>query len=189
MNLEQLYFIAEIIAALAVIISIIYLGIQIRNTRMQNNKDMYLNMSKFRSELTLKVASDKELSYVVAQGLSGEVKMTSNEYFRFSNFAFAYFVGYEVGFQRNQSNDMEEDIAKGLKDSLYWWLSFPGVQVFWKNNSEFGFSNKFKDYINKTINEVNSNNKNLLQAHLEFMKSAGERTPSNDANANSKENN
>tara|TARA_R110002049_G_scaffold58113_1_gene158405 strand:+ start:5094 stop:5324 length:231 start_codon:yes stop_codon:yes gene_type:complete len=63
MDLEQLYFIAEIIAALAVIISIIYLGIQIRNTRIQNQKEMYLNMSKFRSELTLNLASDKELSY------------------------------------------------------------------------------------------------------------------------------
>ncbi|WP_339896055.1 hypothetical protein [uncultured Algibacter sp.] len=175
MNLEQLYFIAEIIAALAVIISIIYLGVQIRNTRIQNKKEMYLDMSKFRSELTLKLASDKGLSYIVAQGLSAKSKMTPNEYFRFSNFAFAYFIGYEVAFQRNQSNDMDDDIAKGLKDSLNWWLSLPGVQVFWKNNSEFGFSNKFKNYINKSINEVNKNSKNQYQNHIEFMASAGER--------------
>jgi hypothetical protein len=175
MDLEQLYFIAEIIAAIAVIISIVYLGIQIRSTRLQNRKEMYLNMSKFRSELTLKLASNEELSYIVAQGLSGKVKMNPNEYFRFSNFAFAYFVGYEVAFQRNQSNDMDEDIAKGLKESLIWWLSFPGVQVFWKNNSEFGFSNKFKNYINKSINEVNSTSNNEFQTQLEFMKSAGER--------------
>ena len=45
MNLEQLYFIAEITAAIAVIISIIYLAIQIRNTRIQNMKEMHLDMS------------------------------------------------------------------------------------------------------------------------------------------------
>lgn len=111
MNLEQLYFIAEITAAIAVIISIIYLAIQIRNTRIQNMKEMHLDMSKFRSELTLNLASDKELSYIVAQGLSGKRDMDSNDYFRFSNFCFSYFSGYEVTFERNKSKDIDIDIA------------------------------------------------------------------------------
>ena len=72
MNLEQLYFIAEITAAIAVIISIIYLGVQIRNTRIQNKKEMHLDMSKFRSDLTLKLASYKELSYKVITYFSKE---------------------------------------------------------------------------------------------------------------------
>ena len=91
---------------------------------------MHLNMSKFRSELTLNLASYKDLSYMVAQGLSGKTEMNANDYFRFSNFAFSYFVGYEVAFQRNKSKNIDSDIAKGLKESLNWWLSFPGVQVF-----------------------------------------------------------
>ena len=175
MNLEQFYFVAEIIAALAVIISIVYLGIQIRNTRVQNKKEMHLGISKFRSEITLKLASDEELSYIVAQGLSGVSKMTPNEYFRFSNFAFSYFVAYEVAFQRNLSKDIDEDIAVGLKDSLNWWLSFPGVQVFWKNNLDFGFSTKYKDYIGHLIETIIENNKNHHQSHIDFMASAGVR--------------
>ena len=175
MNLEQFYFVAEIIAALAVIISIVYLGIQIRNTRVQNKKEMHLGISKFRSEITLKLASDEELSYIVAQGLSGVSKMTPNEYFRFSNFAFSYFVAYEVAFQRNLSKDIDEDIAVGLKDSLNWWLSFPGVQVFWKNNLDFGFSTKYKDYIGHLIETIIKNNKNHHQSHIDFMACAGVR--------------
>jgi len=175
MDLEKLYFIAEIIAALAVVISIIYLGLQIRNTRVQNKKEMYLSMSKFRSELTLKLASDKELSHIVAEGLSAKSKMGPNEYFRFSNFAFTYFISYEVAFHRGQSKDVDADIAGGLKESLSWWLTFPGVQTFWKNNSEFGFSSKFKDYINELINQINSKKTNLIQNQIDFMESAGKR--------------
>ena len=182
MNLEQFYFIAEIIAALAVIISIVYLGIQIRNTRIQNKKEMYLNMSKFRSELTLNLASDKELSYIVAQGLSGKTEMNANDYFRFSNFSFSYFISYEVVFQRNKSKDIDNDIANGLKESLNWWLSFPGVQVFWKNNLSFGFSKDFKDCINNLIININSENgdDNDIQNQIKFMQKAGERTISKD---------
>tara|TARA_R110000868_G_scaffold107627_2_gene294409 strand:+ start:249 stop:800 length:552 start_codon:yes stop_codon:yes gene_type:complete len=175
MDLEQLYFIAEIIAALAVIVSIIYLGIQIRNTRIQNQKEMYLNMSKFRSELTLNLASNKELSYIVAQGLSGKTEMNANDYFRFSNFAFSYFVGYEVAFQRNKSKDIDNDIAIGLKESLNWWLSFPGVQVFWKNNLAYGFSSDFVKYINELIIDLNHTSQNSFVNQIEFMQKAGER--------------
>lgn len=179
MGLENIYFISEIIAALAVVISIVYLGIQIRNTRIQNKKDIYIGMSKFRSELTLKLASDKELSYIVAQGLSAKSKMNPNEYFRFSNFAFTYFVSYEMVFQRNLSKDINADIAEAVEDSLFWWLSFPGVQAFWKNNSEFGFSPKFKDYINELIKQVNSKPSELIRNQVDFMESAGKRMNEN----------
>ena len=175
MNLEQLYFIAEITAAIAVIISIIYLAIQIRNTRIQNMKEMHLDMSKFRSELTFSLASDKELSYIVAQGLSGKRDMDSNDYFRFSNFCFSYFIGYEVTFERYNSKDIDNDIAIGLKDSLNWWLSFPGVQIFWKNNVSYGFTKEFIRYVNDSINSINNKNENHFENQISFMQKAGER--------------
>jgi len=125
MNLEQLYFIAEITAAIAVVISIIYLAVQVRNTRIQSKKELQLDISKFRTDVTLKLASDKELSYVVAQGISGKEKMNANDYFRFSNFAFSYFLAYEAAFQRNKTKDIEDDIIIGLNESINWWLSFP----------------------------------------------------------------
>ena len=177
MDLEQIYFIAEITAALAVIISIIYLGVQIRNTRIQNKKEMHLDISKFRSDLTFKLASDKELSYIVAQGLSGKEEMNPNEYFRFSNFAFSYFIAYEIAFQRNKSKDIDSDVANGLNESLNWWLSFPGVHIFWKNNLEFGFSKEFKEYINQIIKNINYDSENQIQ--IKFMQKAGERSISN----------
>ena len=175
MNLEQLYFLAEIIAALAVIISIFYLAVQVRNSRIQNKKEIHLDMSKFRAELTLKVASDKDLSHIVAQGLSGETKMDPNDYFRFSNFAFSYFIGYEVAFHRNKSKDIDRDIAGGIEESLHWWLAFPGVQIFWKNNSEFGFSKDFKEHVNTLLRQPAEGNPEILKVQAEFMRRAGAR--------------
>lgn len=174
MNLEQLYFIAEIVAALAVIISIVYLGLQIKMTRIQNKKEIHLGMSTVRSEITFNLASDKELSYLVAQGLSGKHKMTANEYFRFSNFAFSYFVAYEVAYHRSLSKDIDQDMAEGMKDSIHWWLSFPGVQMFWRNNVAFGFSKKFKVFVNQTIETINSKPLDqIYQNQIKFMEKAG----------------
>ena len=132
-------------------------------------------MSKFRSELTLNLASYKDLSYMVAQGLSGKTEMNANDYFRFSNFAFSYFVGYEVAFQRNKSKNIDSDIAKGLKESLNWWLSFPGVQVFQKNNLANGFSSDFVKYINASIIGLNHTSQISFQNQIKFMQKAGER--------------
>lgn len=180
MSLEQLYFIAEIVAALAVIISIVYLGLQIRMTRIQNKKEIHLGMSAVRSEITFNLASNKELSFLVAQGLSGKHKMSANEYFRFSNFAFSYFVAYEVAYHRSLSKDIDRDIAEGFKDSLRWWLSFPGVQMFWKNNRDFGFSRKFKLYVEDSLKKINSTAlEEIYENQIKFMEKAGMQPTSN----------
>lgn len=178
MTLEQAYFIAEITAAFAVVISIFYLGVQIRNTRIQNKKEMHLDLSKFRSEILYNLSSDVELSYIVAQGLAGKLKMNPNEYFRFSNFAFCFFIAYEIAYQRNLSKDLESNVAGGVEESLKWWLRFPGIQTFWKNNREFGFSLEFKDYVDAFIRSIKDKEDRVFEYQVAFMESAGNRSTS-----------
>jgi hypothetical protein len=177
MNLEQLYLISEIAAAIAVVISILYLGIQIRNTRLQNKNETYLEMSKFRADLLYRLALDKELSLIVAQGLAAKTKFHPSKYVRFMNYAVSMFISLEVAYKKSQSKDLDPDFAQALKDAITWWLSYPGVQIFWKNNATFGFTADFVNYVNNTIDNINSKDQSKFQKSIDFMDEAGKQPP------------
>jgi len=41
MNLDQIYIVSEIISALAVVISLIYLGVQVKHSRIQSKNQTF----------------------------------------------------------------------------------------------------------------------------------------------------
>lgn len=100
MTLEQIYLLAEIIAAIAVIASLIYLGIQIRNSRRQAKSDAIDLITKERSEFVKMMAQDQELSLIVPKGLAAQSKLLANEYYRFNNFLYYIFVTLESGYRK-----------------------------------------------------------------------------------------
>ena len=178
MGLEKVYLVAEILAAIAVIISILYLGIQVRNTRLQNKSETYLDMSKFRADLLYRLALDKELSQIVAKGMAGKTKFHPSKYFRFMNYATSMFISLEVAYKKSQGKDVDRDFATSLKDAIHWWLSYPGVQTFWKNNHRYGFTTEFIEYINNTIVQIKSQDQSKFQNSIDFMEKAGEQEES-----------
>ena len=100
MNLEQIYFIAEILAAIAVVFSLLYLAIQLKHSRIQNKKEATDLITVQRAQFITLLATDSDLSRIVAKGLTGTSKLHANDYYRFTSYLYNIFVHLELGFRK-----------------------------------------------------------------------------------------
>jgi hypothetical protein len=134
LTLETVYFIAQTVAALAVIASIIFLGMQVReNTREQ----------KLRREHELQQMSvgffdhftDDEANAEVFirggydyRGLSGPQK------FRFNNLASKAVRNFEYMLALNRAGVLDDPTLERQEQMIYSLLGMPGARVWWERS-------------------------------------------------------
>lgn len=167
------YFIAEIIAAVAVVISLFHLGVQIRQSRIQSIKESMDTITKERSDFIKLIATDGELSEIIALGLTSSVKLKEKDYFRFTSYLYYLFVQLELGYRKWKRGHIDEDLWEGWNEAVHWWIRCPGTRAWWVNNPAGGFTEDFKKYINDIVASVENEPPELFEKQLDFLKNAG----------------
>lgn len=96
MTLEQIYYIAEIVAVVGIMVSVVLVLIQLRQTPKQLEKNQVatelaneLNVSQNVHDIFLKLVEDEELRRVLRKGRQAEERLTGEEVGLYSAFAFA----------------------------------------------------------------------------------------------------
>ena len=174
MTLEQVYFIAEIIAAVAVVLSLLYLGLQIKNSRIQSQNDSIDLITRQRGDHIKLLAGDGELSRILAKGFAAKRKLHPNERLRFSSYIYYVFVNYELAFRKWKSKEIAETLWIAIDQGMHWWLTSPGVRKWWKNLMIGGYTEEFKRYINEMIERIEEEDLSSYDKQITFMDKAGD---------------
>ena len=89
LTLTNIAHIAEVIAAIVIVISIIYVGKELnQNTQVMHNQSWESVVDRL-TEIDMGEAMDSELSQIIMRGESRPDSMTDEEWFRFSRFVLA----------------------------------------------------------------------------------------------------
>ncbi len=173
MNLEQAYFLAEILSAAAVVISLLYLGLQIKRSRIQSENEAMELITGRRADYIQLLATNADLSFIIPKGLVSRTKLSPNEYFRFSSYQYTVFIGLEVAFIKWKRRDIDGQIWKAWDEALHWWLSFPGVRNWFQGNVVNGFTAEFNQYAQKVIAKLENQPLPDFEQLITFMEAAG----------------
>lgn len=172
MTLEQAYFFAEILAAVAVVVSLLYLGMQIRYSRIQAKIDAIDHITKERGDFIRLLAENSEISRIVPKGFAG-IKMHPNERFRFNSYMYHVFVNLELAFRKMGKNEIDNTLWRAYDEGTRWWFTGPGVRKWWKTDMVRGFTKEFNNYINEIIETMNDKDLSAYDKQTTFMKEAG----------------
>lgn len=153
MTLEQLANLGEFISGLAVIGSLIYLAIQIRqNTRSVKSSTLATNTSNWSSMLVNLASHDKSEAYL--SGISGKEDISPAHFLQFLQIARAMFVSFETQHYQFLHGALDKEIYLGYeqacKDQM---LAFPGFQMVWQI-TRAGFSPVFAELVDRLIGEL-----------------------------------
>ena len=148
MNLENIVLISEIIASLAVVITLVYLGKQVRQSTRVNRAASRHSLSQFALELTkfraehsdrwAKVMQEKELSV-------GDIEFRNWNHMMLLLHAETYYHHYKL---KLMPDNHWNNYAKFIKVSL----DSPGFKDYW-NEVGFAFSEDFSKWMNKIFSE------------------------------------
>jgi len=130
MNWEALGAIGEIVGAVAVVVTLAYLAVQIRqNTRVFRSSTEQAQADAHTRCLSL-VAQDSDLARLYLRGASGE-SLDRDESLRFGFLLHVVFTQIQAAFFHRRQGTLSPEQWVPASRVAAWWISSPGAQAWW----------------------------------------------------------
>jgi hypothetical protein len=149
MNVESLANYADVIGGIAVIVSLIYVGMQIRRNAKSSQSQANQSVHESLANVSLEVAKDPELSSFTRRGMIAFEELTEEEQFRFTILMVTLFRRFENIFYQYQKGFLEEELWEGYRQSMLLYFYTSGGRAFW-NLRGLHFSELFRNYLDST---------------------------------------
>lgn len=138
--------VSEILAAVAVVVSVVYLAVQIRRNTIATHSQTHYMTTIALSETAATLASSRDLSRVYRLGLSNPDELDEDEYFRFALIGTSQFRTFENLYFQYRAGLVTEDFWSGHRENILWFYHRPGMQIWWKDK-RLGFSKGFREFL------------------------------------------
>ncbi len=157
MTLEDLGNIGEFVAAIAVVVSLVYLASQIRQSSrqiVQNTNSVLgsveLETTRLHSDWLLSVAHSPELGRIWRLGISEPTKLAEDEKVQFAMLIGSAFYGIEGPFRQYQRGLLSEDSWEPMDELIARYMRSPAVREWWANR-DVPFAKSFSEYVDSKI--------------------------------------
>ena len=150
LSLQSWASIAEIAAAIVVVLSILYVGRELDQNARATQNESWIGINELFVELDLTEATDPELSrFVLAAELTPQ-KVTPLEFWRFSRLAQARLGVFEMSFLARENETLGDYNWKGVEGFIAATVCKPGYRLFWAdvNDGKDVYHPDFVSYIN-----------------------------------------
>lgn len=146
MNWDAIGAVGEIAGAIAVVLSLIYLATQIRQSTRESQATSRDNVSKGISDVMMRIAADPETTELYGQGLMNPADLTDSETRRFDMLMYATFESFESAYSQWQRGVLAGEDWHKWKSTIGTYMSQPGCQSFWVRASG-NFTPSFIEYV------------------------------------------
>lgn len=150
MNIGELANYAEVIGGVAVLISLIYVAIQIRQNTAVVRTSNYADLSFKVSEFNQMIAENDELADIYTRGTESYQNLSEIEQIRFNMTVSRLMQAIQAMFHLRQRGYIDSKLAQTNFDSVALFLAAPGLQEWWQANSQW-WESEFQHFVNGLI--------------------------------------
>jgi hypothetical protein len=131
MTLNELGNIGEIVSSIGVIVSLVYVAVQIRKNTETERTSTYQSVVSDFGSLNQTMSNNAELSYLYVKAMENFVDLKSDEKARVSQLFFVTFHYFENMYYQYRKGYLEEDVWRGWKRLMLTYYARPGFQTWW----------------------------------------------------------
>jgi hypothetical protein len=152
-SLSQLADLGELLGGVAVVASLVYLAVQIRqNTRIVMASTLHQNTDLW-SSLFLRLA-EPDLARAYVAGMAGQSDMRPLEYTQFFFICRSMFLAFENQYYQMRHGVLDSEAYAGYERSISTQvLAFRGFRFWWELNRSM-YSPEFGDHVDAMIADV-----------------------------------
>ncbi len=152
LSLEQAYYMAEIIGVVAVVGSIVYLAIQVKqSTQAMRSETSNVMTTNAMSQYHL-LATNAELFEIVQRGSYDLDSLSVLERGRFYSMLFGALVSWQNLYYQWKNNAIDIDAWEPWENLITDMLSLPGSQSVWAAR-ERHFQKEYRQYVNELMSK------------------------------------
>ena len=138
MSLEQIFYVSQTIAAVAVIASLIYLAMQVRQAERVQRATMQQGRADRTSQASLALANP-DLARVLQKGMAGDRELTRDEFTQWMWICRALFLSGEDSFLQHEAGMLSDAAFDSYVAGVKFYFSMPGMRAAWKlSEGQFG---------------------------------------------------
>ncbi len=146
MNWEAIGAASELVAAVCVIVSLLYLAVQVKNNTESARTSTYQSVVCEFGALNRAMASTPDLSILYIKGMEDFDSLSTEEKARCSQLFFVSFRNFENMYYQYKKGYLEDDVWLGWQRLMLTYHARPGFQVWWAMRADV-FSKSFVDFL------------------------------------------
>ena len=150
MNLETLGNLGEFVSGIVVVISLIYLAMQVRHNTRSIRTENYARALERVSAMQSRLSQDGDFCALFNRALADPSDLSPDERIQFTWCLYELFGGQEFLFHQSQAGTVPEEVWERWSDTTAWWLTFPGVRSWWHSRPT-PFSASFTLYVDALL--------------------------------------
>ncbi len=137
LKLKQWSRIAEITGALAVVVSLIYVGIQVNDSAIAVRSASANDANVALEEWYLQVGSNPQTSELLFRGLTSPEALPSAEEFQYLMLIHAFFLGLQNSYLLAEEGAIDDELRRALNVSAAGISRLPGMARFWRQRKQY----------------------------------------------------
>jgi hypothetical protein len=149
MTLEEIFYASQSIASVAVVGSLLYLGLQVRGADRGQRSIMQQGRADRASKASLTVAN-AELARVWEQGLAGDPTMTREQVTQWMLICRSAFLSGEDSFLQHRAGALGHEAFDSYRAGVRAFMSRPGFRAAWKLSAA-QFGNDYRQFVEEQI--------------------------------------
>jgi len=152
LDLQTFANLGEFLGGLAVIVSLGYLALQVRQNTQSIRTENYARALDRIAAMQSQLSRDTELSRFFSKGVADVSQLTPHERIQFTWALYEAFGAFEFMFDAARTRALPEEVWARWSSTVAWWLSFPGVQSWWRHRP-VPFSESFSAFVEGILQE------------------------------------
>ena len=146
--------VAEIISATAVVISLLYVAIQIKHNTVAVQANTFKEVATEWGGLQLAIIENSDFAKILVKAESGE-SLTPSEAYRLSTWIFYMFANWEQAFLGYERGLLGEEEWLGWDRYYRWLVNQNHFRSAWEANPVEGFAPSFIQYVDQHYDSLN----------------------------------
>ncbi|MEJ2312456.1 MAG: hypothetical protein P8Y10_13270 [Gemmatimonadales bacterium] len=146
MTMQDLGGIGEFIGAIAVVLSLLYLAVQIRQNTRSVRAASNLSYARLSHDFSALLASDEKIARLYRLGLEDLTQLTEDQHVQFDALLVTLFRSWQYVYQQYSESLLAEDEWQAASRNLLWIIRQPGAEDWWKDRQAM-FTDPFRCFL------------------------------------------
>ena len=146
MSIQDLGSIGELLAALATIVTLLYLALQIRRNTISTQSASFHSISDSMNHINMSVAQNPELCRLWISGCTDRKALSDGERHQLDLILLSYLHVFETMYYQANLGTGDSNLVTTEERSLKALLANAGVREWWSDNP-YAFSQDFRGYV------------------------------------------
>ena len=149
-DLESLANLGEVIGAVAVVVSLIYLAVQVRQSTQAQRTENFSRALDRIAAIQAALSQDSQTAVVFAKGVADSNELTPKQRIQFTWAMYELFGAFEFMYLASKTKSIPDEVWQRWSSAVAFWLSYPGTQTWW-HARPIPFTNGFTSFVESLL--------------------------------------